>query len=100
MARQFTTRRASMKFTDRRAKILLEVLSMQTFYLFQPSRPIRYLGSMRVVKYFCYEVPFLKRDFSCSVYLFRIDTTSTGIFEIREDEIRGVRKIQHSNSAK
>ncbi|KAJ6577414.1 P-loop containing nucleoside triphosphate hydrolase protein [Mycena capillaripes] len=64
MARQFKTRGASMKFTDRRAKVLLEVLS-----------------SMRVVKYFCYEVPFLKR-----------------IFEIRENEIRGIRKIQHSQS--
>ncbi|KAJ7116426.1 P-loop containing nucleoside triphosphate hydrolase protein [Mycena epipterygia] len=65
MARQFKTRGKSMKFTDRRAKVLLEVL-----------------GSMRVVKYFCYEVPFLKR-----------------IFEIRENEIRGIRKIQHSQSA-
>ncbi|KAJ7678473.1 ABC protein [Mycena rosella] len=65
MARQFKTRGASMKFTDLRAKVLLEVL-----------------GSMRVVKYFCYEVPFLKR-----------------IFEIRQNEIRGIRKIQHSQSA-
>ncbi|KAJ7454700.1 ABC protein [Mycena latifolia] len=65
MARQFKTRGASMKFTDLRAKVLLEVL-----------------GSMRVVKYFCYEVPFLKR-----------------IFEIRMNEIRGIRKIQHSQSA-
>ncbi|KAJ7086116.1 ABC protein [Mycena belliarum] len=65
MARQFKTRGASMKFTDLRAKVLLEVL-----------------GSMRVVKYFCYEVPFLKR-----------------IFEIRANEVRGVRKIQHSQSA-
>ncbi|KAJ7352413.1 ABC protein [Mycena albidolilacea] len=64
MARQFKTRGASMKFTDLRAKVLLEVLS-----------------SMRVVKYFCYEVPFLKR-----------------IFDIRENEIRGIRKIQHSQS--
>ncbi|KAJ7164009.1 ABC protein [Mycena crocata] len=65
MARQYKTRRDSMKFTDQRAKILLEVL-----------------GSMRVVKYFCYEVPFLKR-----------------IFDIRSNEVRGIRKIQHSQSA-
>ncbi|KAJ6630972.1 P-loop containing nucleoside triphosphate hydrolase protein [Mycena sp. CBHHK59/15] len=65
MARQFRTRGASMKFTDQRAKVLLEVL-----------------GSMRVVKYFCYEVPFLKR-----------------MFDIRNNEIRGIRKIQNSQSA-
>ncbi|KAF7330282.1 ABC protein [Mycena venus] len=64
MARQFKTRGKSMKFTDRRAKILLEVLS-----------------SMRVVKYFCYEVPFLKR-----------------IFAIRENEIRGILLHSHSPS--
>ncbi|KAJ6466582.1 ABC protein [Mycena vitilis] len=64
MARQFKTRSVSMKFTDQRAKVLLEIL-----------------GSMRVVKYFCYEVPFLKK-----------------IFDIRENEIRGIRKIQHSQS--
>ncbi|KAJ7063750.1 ABC protein [Mycena amicta] len=65
MARQLKTRGASMKFTDQRASVLLEVL-----------------GSMRVVKYFCYEVPFLKR-----------------IYDIRDNEIRGLRKIQHAQSA-
>ncbi|KAJ7746385.1 ABC protein [Mycena metata] len=65
MARQLKIRAKSMKFTDRRAKMLLEVL-----------------GSMRVVKYFCYEVPFLKR-----------------IFEIRQRELRGIQKIQHAQSA-
>ncbi|KAJ7039618.1 ABC protein [Mycena alexandri] len=65
MARQLKIRAKSMKFTDRRAKMLLEVL-----------------GSMRVVKYFCYEVPFLKR-----------------IFEIRQHELRGIQKIQHAQSA-
>ncbi|KAK7032833.1 ABC protein [Favolaschia claudopus] len=64
MLRQFKTRRISMKSTDRRAKVLLEVLS-----------------SMRVVKYFCYEIPFLKR-----------------IFDIRESELHGIRKIQHLQS--
>ncbi|KAF8207123.1 hypothetical protein K438DRAFT_1962751 [Mycena galopus ATCC 62051] len=64
MARQYKIRGVSMKFTDRRAKVLLEVLS-----------------SMRVVKYFCYEVPFLKQ-----------------IFDIRNKEINGIRKIQHAQS--
>ncbi|KAF7375203.1 ABC protein [Mycena sanguinolenta] len=64
MAHQYKTRGVSMKFTDQRAKVLLEVLS-----------------SMRVVKYFCYEVPFLKR-----------------IFDIRDKELHGIRKIQHSQS--
>ncbi|KAJ7513244.1 ABC protein [Mycena galericulata] len=44
MANQFILRRGSMKFTDSRAKVVLEVLS-----------------SMRVVKYFCYEGSFLAR---------------------------------------
>ncbi|KAJ7650716.1 ABC protein [Roridomyces roridus] len=65
MVGQFQTRRASMRFTDQRSKVLLETLS-----------------SMRVVKYFCYEFPFLKR-----------------IFDIRDREMRGVKKIQHSQSA-
>ncbi|KAJ7500976.1 ABC protein [Mycena galericulata] len=43
-ANQFILRRGSMKFTDSRAKVVLEVLS-----------------SMRVVKYFCYEGSFLAR---------------------------------------
>ncbi|KAJ7183176.1 ABC protein [Mycena filopes] len=59
MARQLKTRAKSMKFTDRRAEDFTR-------------------GSMRVVKYFCYEVPFLKR-----------------IFEIRENELRGIQQIQH-----
>ncbi|KAJ7777514.1 ABC protein [Mycena maculata] len=65
MSKQFRSRGSSMKFTDERAKVLLEVL-----------------GSMRVVKYFCYEVPFLKR-----------------IFDIRNSELKGIRNIQHSQSA-
>ncbi|KAG2075302.1 ABC protein, partial [Suillus decipiens] len=46
MALQHRVRLISMKWTDQRAKILLEVL-----------------GAMRVVKYFSYEVPFLQRIF-------------------------------------
>lgn len=46
MALQHRVRLVSMKWTDKRAKVLLEVL-----------------GAMRVVKYFSYEVPFLQRIF-------------------------------------
>ncbi|KAJ6632266.1 P-loop containing nucleoside triphosphate hydrolase protein [Mycena sp. CBHHK59/15] len=40
------------------------------------------LSAMRVVKYFCYETSFLKR-----------------IFDIRKHELKGIRLIQHSQSA-
>ncbi|KAG0698327.1 ABC protein, partial [Suillus ampliporus] len=46
MTLQHHIRLESMKWTDQRAKVLLEVL-----------------GAMRVVKYFSYEVPFLQRIF-------------------------------------
>ncbi|KAG1747098.1 ABC protein [Suillus paluster] len=46
MTLQHRIRLGSMKWTDQRAKVLLEVL-----------------GAMRVVKYFSYEVPFLQRIF-------------------------------------
>jgi hypothetical protein len=56
---------------------------------------------MRVVKYFCYEVPFLKRDYLFIVFGFlSLIVSFKGIFDIRENEIRGIRKIQHSQSAK
>ncbi|KAJ3483697.1 hypothetical protein NLI96_g6138 [Meripilus lineatus] len=65
MAFQFKTLKGANKWTDMRAKVILEVL-----------------GAMRVVKYFSYEVPFLKR-----------------IFEMRKHELHGVRKIQFARSA-
>ncbi|KAI0694596.1 ABC protein [Cytidiella melzeri] len=46
MSIQLTIRKKANKWTDQRAKIILEVL-----------------GAMRVVKYFSYEVPFLERIF-------------------------------------
>ncbi|KAG2369151.1 ABC protein [Suillus spraguei] len=46
MSLQHRVRLVSMKWTDQRANVLLEVL-----------------GAMRVVKYFSYEVPFLQRIF-------------------------------------
>ncbi|TRM64247.1 P-loop containing nucleoside triphosphate hydrolase protein [Schizophyllum amplum] len=62
---QLRMRRASVKFTEQRSKAILEVLS-----------------SMRIVKYFCYEIPFLKR-----------------IGDIRKLEIRAMRRIQNLRSA-
>ncbi|KAF9237599.1 ABC protein [Melanogaster broomeanus] len=66
MSFQHQLRLRSMVWTDRRAKVLLEILS-----------------AMRVVKYFSYEISFLQK-----------------IFELREKELRGIRKILHSSSAK
>ncbi|KAF8972123.1 hypothetical protein BDZ97DRAFT_1913365 [Flammula alnicola] len=65
MAKQFQIRKRSMKYTDQRAKTLLEVL-----------------GSMRVVKYFSYEIPFLNR-----------------LYAVRGDELAGVKNILMSQSA-
>ncbi|KAG1737805.1 ABC protein [Suillus lakei] len=65
MTLQRRMRLGSMKWTDQRAKVLLEVL-----------------GAIRVVKYFSYEVPFLQK-----------------IFELRKNELRGIRRMLHSTSA-
>lgn len=46
MATQFKIRKNANIWTDQRAKIILEVL-----------------GAMRVVKYFSYEIPFLKSSY-------------------------------------
>ncbi|TFK49597.1 ABC protein [Heliocybe sulcata] len=62
---QFRVRKHTMKWTDLRAKLLLEIL-----------------GAMRVVKYFTYETPFLKR-----------------IFGIRKKELDAIEKIQYARSA-
>ncbi|KAK7017781.1 ABC protein [Favolaschia claudopus] len=65
MQQQFSFRRASILWTDKRASQVLETIS-----------------SMRVVKYFCYEGSFLAR-----------------ITSVRREELKWVRKIQHSQSA-
>ncbi|KAG8758519.1 hypothetical protein FRC14_008012 [Serendipita sp. 396] len=59
MTYQFKTRKGSMIWTDLRAKLLQELL-----------------GSMRIIKYFCYEIPYLNR-----------------IASIRTNELKGIRKI-------
>lgn len=55
-----------MIWTDLRAKLLQELL-----------------GAMRIIKYFCYETPYLNR-----------------IGSIRHDELRGIRKILIIRAAK
>jgi ATP-binding cassette subfamily C (CFTR/MRP) protein 1 len=57
MRAQFVLRRGSMIWTDKRAKLLVEVLS-----------------SMRVVKYFTYELPFLKREWIAVMWTCDVDT--------------------------
>ncbi|KAG1821818.1 ABC protein [Suillus subaureus] len=64
MTLQHRMRVGSMKWTDQRAKVLLEVL-----------------GGIRVVKYFSYEVPLLKR-----------------IFELRKKELQAIQWIIHAAS--
>ncbi|KAG8974689.1 hypothetical protein FRB90_009724, partial [Tulasnella sp. 427] len=59
MTHQLGVRRKSMKWTDERAGLLQELLS-----------------AMRIIKYFCYEVPFLER-----------------IDHIRHEELKGVSRI-------
>ena len=66
MAMQFETRKASMKWTDNRAKLLQELLA-----------------SMRIIKYYCYEIPYLNR-----------------IFTLRSNELKGVRQILMIRAAK
>ena len=66
MSAQFKIRKKSMKWTDKRAKVLLEVM-----------------GGMRVVKYFGYEEPFLKK-----------------IYEVRREEVKGIKKVQNAFSLK
>ncbi|KZP31699.1 ABC protein [Athelia psychrophila] len=65
MSLQLGLRRRSMRWTDQRARLLVEVFS-----------------TMRVVKYFSYEVPFLQR-----------------LNSVREKELVGIRRIQHAFSA-
>lgn len=54
-----------MKWTDQRAKLILEILGMyrENFPVFRILFNRVTLGAMRVVKYFSYELPFLKRTF-------------------------------------
>jgi hypothetical protein len=51
-----------MKLTDQRSKVLLEVLSTSINVLGRPTALYHPIGGMRVVKYFSFEVPFLKSE--------------------------------------
>lgn len=85
MAVQFKIRRKSNVWTDQRAKTILEVL-----------------GAMRVVKYFSYEVPFLKSE--CPVRQLRASegliAPRAEIYEMRKHELKGIKTIQFARSAK
>jgi len=66
MAQQFKIRKQSVGYTDQRARTLLEVLGtwahareLWADYLLN----VLFEGSMRVVKYFSYELSFLQRRF-------------------------------------
>lgn len=64
MSLQHRIRLRSMVWTDQRAKTLLEVLgSCLLCLLYDFDAEWGNLGSMRVVKYFCYELPFLQSEY-------------------------------------
>ncbi|KAI0733631.1 ABC protein [Fomitopsis betulina] len=65
MAFQFIVGKNTLRWTDARSKLILEVL-----------------GAMRVVKYFSHEESFLKR-----------------IYDMRHNELKGIKKIQIARSA-
>lgn len=64
MTAQFKIRGSAMQWTDKRAKILLEILSMCFVIVAIPRMVLlkACIGSMRIVKYFTYELPFLQRE--------------------------------------
>ncbi|KAH7105792.1 ABC protein [Auriculariales sp. MPI-PUGE-AT-0066] len=65
MSMQLKVRQSSMTWTDQRARLLQELL-----------------GGMRIIKYFCYEKPFLQR-----------------IDAIRKEELKGIKKILYIRAA-
>jgi hypothetical protein len=61
MKGQFVTRRGSMQYTDRRAKLLMEILGARRWRFRRGGGADVRAASMRIVKYFTYEQPFLRR---------------------------------------
>lgn len=60
-SRQFRIRRQSVKYTDQRSKTFLEVLGLSIVGGRNDGKLTKILiGGMRVVKYFSYEMPFLR----------------------------------------
>jgi len=62
MTLQHRMRLASMKWTDQRAKVLLEVLGTSPWCMGCAAMLKGRTAAMRVVKYFSYEVPFLQSE--------------------------------------
>ena len=81
MSLQFNLRRKTNIWTDSRAKTLLEVL-----------------GAMRVVKYFSYEVPFLKSKSLLDFALLSLNMFVLEIYEMRKNELKGIKIIQVARS--
>jgi ATP-binding cassette subfamily C (CFTR/MRP) protein 1 len=65
-----------MKWTDQRASLLQELLS-----------------AMRVIKYFCYEIPFLESEHRILHSQQRLKHLLQGLDYIRHQELIGIRKI-------
>lgn len=101
MARQFRIRKASIVWTDKRAKLLLEILGMLVVCMCCTTFTETALASMRIVKYFTYEKPFLARAPGFVAYVMNQSSLPClGIFEIRKQELKGVVRIQFAQSAK
>ena len=84
MTFQHKRRQKANIWTDARANLILEVL-----------------GAMRVVKYFSYELPFMKRTEIIMIW-FPLLTAMfyIGIYDIRAKELKGIRAIQFGRAAK
>lgn len=72
-----------MRWTDERADLLQELLN-----------------GMRIIKYFCYEVPFLDREcFYHAMALRLLTRRRIGINHVRRQELKGILKIQYIKAA-
>lgn len=103
MSIQFKMRKKSMKWTDQRARLLIEVLGMNRRLIGLSVMSELMQGAMRIVKYFSYEIPFSQRRFllrySMSTLL-HIYSVAIGIYGVRRKELSWVRKIQNTFSAR
>ena len=62
MALRYRFRQRSMVWTEKRTKVLLEVLGTSFVVIRAEDLFVQYshLGAMRIVKYFSYEIPYLQ----------------------------------------
>lgn len=59
------------------------------------------VGAMRVVKYFSHEESFLKSErLMCYMLTWALNLRTTGIYDMRHNELKGIKKIQIARSAK